>query len=59
MTEFTPCIDTTVIVQTKARESWKEKQYIGEFFVRSFGRCRRIFLVVVALSLVLYNTVFN
>jgi hypothetical protein len=51
MTEFTPCIDTTVIVQTKARESWKEKQYIVDFFVHSFGHCQRIFFVVVALSL--------
>ncbi len=46
MTEFTPCIDTTVIVQTKARESWKEKQYIVDFFVHSFGRCQRIFFIV-------------
>ncbi len=50
MTEFTTCIDTTVIVQTKARESWKEKQYIVDFLVHSFGRCQRIFFVALSLS---------
>jgi hypothetical protein len=52
MAEFTPCIDTTVIVQTKTRESWKEKQYIVDFFVHSFGRCQRIFyLLLLSFSL--------
>ncbi len=57
MTEFTPCIDTTVIVQTKARESWKEKSTLSTFLYVRSDVANEFFFAV--LSLLLYNTVFN